>query len=77
MGMPGKSLKIVSRGVGTEIVQKQKRIEKRNFNESEGPPEMDPSPFDGWSAMENSTYFPDLAYGFTPLFFDGFKGTGS
>jgi hypothetical protein len=66
--VPGKALKVVSRGLGTKIVKEQERIKKRDFNKTKGPAEMNPGSFSGWSAFKNPLDYPELAHGLSPVF---------
>jgi hypothetical protein len=56
--MPGETFQEVFRVVGTEIVQKQERVEQRDLAEPEYPFQVDAGAFDGRLASE---YFADFS----------------
>jgi hypothetical protein len=59
MGMPGKALYVVLGIIGTEIVQKQKRVEKRHLAEAEHSLQVNAGSLNSWDALQD---FPDFSY---------------
>jgi hypothetical protein len=58
MGMPGKALYVVLGIIGTEIVQKQKRVEKRHLAVAENSLQVNAGSFNSRDALQD---FPDFS----------------